>query len=181
MEKQILVAGFGGQGVLSTGLFLTHAAMAEGKNVAYVPSYGAEMRGGTANCIVTIAEGAISSPLTDSPLQAIILNRPSLDRFEDRVQSGGVLVINSSLVDRRPKRTDLNIRELPLNNLAEEYGLPRSANMIILGAYIAYTGIVDITLVSNSFESIFKGKRSHIIEENRRAFQVGVDYASANW
>jgi len=181
MEKQILVAGFGGQGVLSTGLFLAYAAMAEGKNISYVPSYGAEMRGGTANCIVTISDDEISSPLTDTPMQAIIFNRPSLDRFEDSIQPGGVLVINSSLVDRAPCRQDLEVLQLPLTELAEESGAPGSANMIVLGAYIAHTGIVNIDYVLNSFANIFKGKRSHTIEQNRKAFLVGVEYARTRW
>ncbi|MCR4399767.1 MAG: 2-oxoacid:acceptor oxidoreductase family protein [Syntrophomonadaceae bacterium] len=181
MEKQILVAGFGGQGVLSIGLFLTHAALLEGHNVAYVPSYGAEMRGGTANCIVTIADGEISSPLTDSPAQAIIMNQPSLDRFEARVQPGGVLVINRSLVERMPQRRDLTTLELPLNRLAEEGGFGRGANMIMLGAYIAHTGIVNVDTVLGSFDKIFKGKRASVIEQNREAFSFGIEYARAHW
>ncbi|NSW83454.1 MAG: 2-oxoacid:acceptor oxidoreductase family protein [Syntrophothermus sp.] len=181
MEKQVLVAGFGGQGVLFIGLFLTHAAMLEGMNVSYVPSYGAEMRGGTANCIVTISDSYISSPLTDSPFHSIILNRPSLDRFENSVQPGGVLVVNSSLVDRMPVRQDIEVYSLPLNQLAEEHGFARGANMIILGAYIARTGIVNLDSVANSFDAIFKGKRKQVIEENRQAFLVGVEYARNNW
>ena len=181
MEKQILVAGFGGQGVLSIGLFLTYAAMSEGRNVSYVPSYGAEMRGGTANCIVTIADEEISSPLTENPRDALILNRPSLDRFEERIQSGGVLIINSSLVDREPQREDLQIRQLPLNEMADKIGAPRSANMIMLGAYIAFTGIVDITGVLDGFEDVFKGRKSTTIDRNRKAFMTGVEYARNNW
>ncbi len=181
MEKQVLVAGFGGQGVLFIGLFLSHAAMMEGMNVSYVPSYGAEMRGGTANCIVTVSDGDISSPLTDSPLHAIILNRPSLDRFERSVQPGGVLVLNTSLVDRMPERQDIQVYSLPLNQLAQEYGFARGANMIILGAYIAKTGIVNLDFVMGHFHEIFKGKRKELIEENRDAFLVGIEYARKNW
>ena len=181
MEKQILVAGFGGQGVLFIGLFLSHAAMIEGMNVSYVPSYGAEMRGGTANCIVTVSDSYISSPLTDSPLHAIILNRPSLDRFEGNVQTGGVMVLNTSLVDRMPKREDIEVYSLPLNQLAQEYGFVRGANMIILGAYIARTGIVNLDSGTARFDEIFKGKRKELIEENRSAFMLGIDYACKNW
>ncbi|MFY9324260.1 MAG: 2-oxoacid:acceptor oxidoreductase family protein, partial [Syntrophomonadaceae bacterium] len=142
--KQVLFAGFGGQGVLSMGQFLAHAALSTGKHVSFVPSYGAEMRGGTANCLVTISEEEISSPLTENPLMAVILNRPSLDKFEPKIKANGILVINTSLVDRQTERDDLEILELPMNQLAEEIGNPRGANMILLGAYLQKTGVVDV-------------------------------------
>lgn len=181
METQVLFAGFGGQGVLSMGLFLTHAAMGAGRNVSWVPSYGAEMRGGTANCLVTIAEEEISSPLTENPMMAVIMNRPSLDKFEHKIRPNGTIVLNSSLVDRKPERNDLTVLEMPVNKLAEEINNPRGANMILLGAYLQKTGIVEIEEVLGLFESIYKGKSPAVIEKNREAFLAGVDYAKSAW
>jgi 2-oxoglutarate ferredoxin oxidoreductase subunit gamma len=180
-EKQILFAGFGGQGVLSMGKFLTYAAMGAGKNVSWLPSYGAEMRGGTANCLVTIADGEISSPLTDNPSMAIILNRPSLDRFETKIKPGGTLILNSSMVDRLPSRDDLTIFKLPVNQIADEVGNAGAANMILLGACLQKTGVVPVDQVMALFEVIFKGKKESVIQKNREAFLVGVEYAKQNW
>lgn len=179
--KQVLFAGFGGQGVLSMGQFLAHAALSTGKHVSFVPSYGAEMRGGTANCLVTISEEEISSPLTENPLMAVILNRPSLDKFEPKIKANGILVINTSLVDRQTERDDLEILELPMNQLAEEIGNPRGANMILLGAYLQKTGVVDVQQALQQFEVIFAGKSDQVIAKNREAFLVGVEYAKTNW
>ncbi|NLT19801.1 MAG: 2-oxoacid:ferredoxin oxidoreductase subunit gamma [Syntrophomonadaceae bacterium] len=181
MEKQVLFAGFGGQGVLSMGQFLTHAALSTGKHVSWVPSYGAEMRGGTANCLVTIAEEEISSPLTENPMMAVILNQPSLDKYEDKIQPNGTLVINTSLVERKPKREDLQILEMPVNHLAEELGNARGANMILLGAYLQKTAVVEVEKALEHFDLIFKGKSETVIAKNREAFMVGVEFAKNNW
>jgi len=180
-EKQVLFAGFGGQGVLSMGKFLTYAAMGAGKNVSWLPAYGAEMRGGTANCLVTIADEEIASPLTDNPGMAIIMNRPSLDRFEDKIQSNGTLLINTSLVDRAPQRDDLKVFQLPVNQLADEMGSSGAANMILLGACLQKTGVVTVEQALEQFEVIFKGKKPAVIERNREAFMAGVQYAKDNW
>jgi 2-oxoglutarate ferredoxin oxidoreductase subunit gamma len=181
METQILFAGFGGQGVLSMGQFLTYAAMEAGKNVSWVPSYGAEMRGGTANCLVTIADQEISSPITENPMTAVIMNGPSLDKFENKVKPNGILVLNSSMVDRKPNREDVQVLELPVNQIAEEINNPRGANMILLGAYLQKTGVVEIEKVLEYFEKIFKGKKPSIIEKNKEAFLTGVEYARKKW
>ncbi len=180
-EQQVLFAGFGGQGVLAMGLFVSHAAMHIGKNVSWVPSYGAEMRGGTANCLVTISDEEISSPLTENPTAAIIMNRPSMDKFEDRIRKNGTLVINTSLVDRDPRRSDLQILAMPVNQVAEAVGNPRGANMILLGAYVAKTGIVKLEDAIDAFPIVFKGKSDKVISNNREAFLIGVEYARENW
>jgi 2-oxoglutarate ferredoxin oxidoreductase subunit gamma len=151
------------------------------KNVAWVPSYGAEMRGGTANCLVTIADEEISSPLTENPMMAVIMNRPSLDKFEPKIKPNGTLVINSSMVDREPERDDLNVLRLPVNQLAEELNNPRGANMILLGAYLQKTGIVGIEEVLGLFDQIFKGKQEAVIAKNKEAFLAGVEYAIKQW
>jgi 2-oxoglutarate ferredoxin oxidoreductase subunit gamma len=179
--KQVLFAGFGGQGVLAMGLFLSHAAMNTGKNVSWVPSYGAEMRGGTANCLVTIAEEEISSPLTENPIMAVIMNRPSLDKFEQRIKPNGTLVINTSMVDRDPQRQDLQVLAMPVNQMAEEMGNPRGANMIMIGACLAKTRVVNVEDALSYFDVIFKGKNEKTIEKNREAFLAGVEYARNKW
>lgn len=180
-EKQVLFAGFGGQGVLSMGQFLTHAALSAGKNVSWVPSYGAEMRGGTANCLVTIADEEISSPLTENPMMAVILNRPSLDRFEPRVKPNGTIVINSNLVDREPIRDDVTVLKLPVNDLANDIGNPKGANMILLGAYLEKTKVVEVEKALECFEIVFQNKKPEVINKNREAFLKGVEYARHNW
>ncbi|SHH10499.1 2-oxoglutarate ferredoxin oxidoreductase subunit gamma [Thermosyntropha lipolytica DSM 11003] len=180
-EKQVLFAGFGGQGVLSMGQFLTHAALSAGKHVSWVPSYGAEMRGGTANCLVTISDEEISSPITENPLMAVILNRPSLDKFENKIKPNGTLVINSSLVDREPRRDDLDVLKLPVNELADRLGNPRGANMILLGAYLEKTKVVEVEKALEYFDVIFKGKSEEVIRKNKEAFLAGVEYARQHW
>lgn len=180
-EKQVLFAGFGGQGVLSMGKFLTHAALGAGKNVTWLPAYGAEMRGGTANCLVTIADDEISSPLTDHPGMAIIMNRPSLDKYEKKIKPGGTLIINTSLVDRPLERDDLKVYRMPVNQIADEMGNSGAANMILLGASLQKTGVVSVEQALQHFEVIFKGKKKSLIEKNREAFLYGAEYARENW
>lgn len=180
-EAQVLFAGFGGQGVLSMAKFLAYAALGAGKNVSWLPSYGAEMRGGTANCLVTVSDQEINSPLTENPTMAIILNRPSLDRFEEKIQPEGTVLINSSLVDRMPRRSDLHVLQLPVNKIADEMGNPRGANMILLGAYLEKTHVVAIEKALDHFGEIFAGKKPAVIEKNKEAFLAGVEYARNNW
>lgn len=180
VEQQILFAGFGGQGVLAMGQFLAYAAMGIGKEVTWVPSYGAEMRGGTANCLVTISDEEISSPLTEFPGTVLVMNRPSLDKFESKVQPNGTVVINSSLVDRVPTREDVTVYQIPANTIAEEIGNLRGANMIMLGAYLEATGAVRVEDALEHFDAIFKGKKPAVIERNRQAFMTGVNWAKAN-
>lgn len=139
------------------------------------------MRGGTANCLVTIAEEEISSPLTDNPSMAIIMNRPSMDRFEEKVKPQGTLIINSSMVDRPPRRDDLSIYKLPVNQIADDMGNSGAANMILLGACLQKTNVVPVEQALELFEVIFKGKKESVIKRNREAFLLGVQYAKDNW
>lgn len=180
-EQQVLFAGFGGQGVISMGQFLTHLAMHTGKEVSCALSYGAEMRGGTANCLVTISDEEISSPLTENPMTAIIMNRPSLDRFEDKIKPNGTLVLNSSMVDRLPKREDVEVLQMPVNLLADQLGTSRVANMVLLGAFVEKQGLMDIDKALDYLEVVFKGKKEAVIAKNKEAFMVGVEYARKEW
>src|SRR5512133_3706502 len=139
MLAEIIIAGFGGQGVMVAGQLLAHAGMEEGKQVAWIPSYGPEMRGGTANCTVIISDEEVGSPVVTNPGIASVLNLPSLDKYEPLVQPGGLLLYNSSIIDRRPERTDLRVVAIPANDEAAALGNPRLANTIMLGALLGLT------------------------------------------
>lgn len=133
MTEKIIFAGFGGQGVLLSGKLLCIAGMREGKYVSHIPSYGAEMRGGTANCQVIISDEEVASPVVFHPDIAIVLNTPSLLKFEPRIKAGGLLIYNSSLIDEKPSRTDITVVDIAANDIAEENGSSRSANMAVIG------------------------------------------------
>lgn len=175
--EQVLIAGFGGQGILSTGMLLAHAGMLEDKQVAWIPSYGPEMRGGTANCGITIADEEISSPLVTEPTTLIVMNRPSLEKFENEVVPGGRILINSSLVDCDVKRQDVLVMKIPANEMAEEIGNPRVANNIILGALIRLTNVVTIDSVVESLKAVLPPRRHNMIPANREALERGYQFA----
>ena len=154
---EVLIAGFGGQGIMSLGQLLTYAGMAENKKVSWMPSYGPEQRGGAANCSVVLAEGEdIGSPIVSEPDAAIIMNAPSLDTFEPAVRSGGVLIVNSSLSGRAATRTDVTVLEIPATDLANEMGNARIAGMITLGALVELTGIVSLDSLVKSLPKVLK-------------------------
>ena len=136
MVEELIIAGFGGQGVMLMGQLLSYAGLHEAKNVSWMPSYGPEMRGGTANCSVVISTESIGSPIVTEPTTLIVMNRPSLDRFEQAVRPGGLLIYNSSLIDREPRRTDIRIIAVPAVEMARELGSDRVANKCVLGAYL---------------------------------------------
>ncbi len=135
MEERIIIAGFGGQGVMAMGQLLTYAGMIEGKHVSWLPSYGPEMRGGTANCSVIVSSEPVGSPVVVNSTTAIVMNKPSLDKFEPSVNKGGRLFINSSLIEQKSKRDDIEVYYISANEIADELGNMRVANMVMLGAY----------------------------------------------
>lgn len=175
MLEELIIAGFGGQGVMSMGQLLTYAGMIEEKFVAYIPSYGPEMRGGTANCSVTISDQEISSPIFTEPSSVIIMNQPSLSKFENALQPGGLMIINSSLVNTKPSRQDIKILEISANEYAEKLGNSRVANIIILGAYIAITKVVSIDSVVESLKKVLPERRHNLIPLNRKALELGAE------
>ncbi len=177
MLQEVLIAGFGGQGVLSTGQLLAYAGMIENKQVAWIPSYGPEMRGGTANCGITISDEPISSPLVTEPTTLIVMNRPSLDKFEKSVVPGGLILINSSLVDQKVTRQDLQVLEIPANRIAEELGNTKVANNIILGVLIELTGIVSLEAVVESLKKVLPARRHNLIPVNQQAIEKGMQLA----
>ncbi len=177
MLQEILIAGFGGQGILSTGQLLAHAGMIEGKEVAWIPSYGPEMRGGTANCGVTISDEPISSPIVTEPTVLIVMNGPSLDKFENDVVPGGYILINSSIVNRDVKRQDVTVLKIPANEIAEEIGNLKVANNVILGALIELTGVVSVDSVIESLKKVLPPRRHNLIPANQQALERGIKLA----
>lgn len=173
MNLGVIMAGFGGQGVMAMGQAVCYAGLAEGKEVSWLPSYGPEMRGGTANCHVVISDRPVGSPLVTKPDAAIIMNRPSLDRFEPAVRPGGALIINTSLCDKPPSRKDLKVVSLPATDLASELGDIRVANMIALGAFLAVEPVVRIESIIEALREHLPARRQNLIPLNRKALEVG--------
>ena len=173
MLERDIFAGFGGQGVLLMGQLLAQAGLDEDKNVAWLPSYGPEMRGGTANCSVTISDKAVASPIIDHPTSLVAMNRPSLDKFEKTVQPGGKIFVNSSIIDRKVERTDVEAYYIDCSAVALELGNPKVANIVMLGAYLAATGCVDPESVINALQHKLGAKKAHLIPLNREALAAG--------
>jgi 2-oxoglutarate ferredoxin oxidoreductase subunit gamma len=174
MLIKAVIAGFGGQGVMSMGLDLAQAALLEGKNVTYLPSYGAEVRGGTANCTVGISDDEIASPVASSPEFVIAMNQPSVMRFQNQIQSGGLFFVNSSLVESEISRGDINIIKVPANSIAENLGSPKSANMVMLGAFAKKSGLVSLNSTIEALKFIL-GTKQKLLAVNEKALKAGYD------
>lgn len=172
MLIKTLIAGFGGQGVLSMGLNLAEAALLEGKNVTYLPAYGAEVRGGTANCTVAISDDEIASPVASSPEFVIAMNQPSAVKFQHHIQSGGLFFLNSSLVEAEIIRGDIEIVNVPANKIAEDLGSIRAANMVMLGAFTKKSGVVALSNVAEALKHIL-GAKKKLLESNEKALLTG--------
>lgn len=173
--KNVIIAGFGGQGVLFIGRLLAYAAMKERRNVTWIPSYGPEMRGGTANCTVVISDEVIGSPVITSPQDLIVMNNPSLDTFEPRLETGGLLIMNSSLITRETERKDVAVVKVPANKIAFELGSDRAANMVMLGAYIARTNVVAKETILEVLKESSGKKKMALFETNKNAFKKGME------
>ena len=176
MQNETLIAGFGGQGVLFTGKVMAHAAMTENLQVTWFPSYGPEMRGGTANCTVVISDEEIGSPQVRQPKAVIAMNLPSLDKYENQVAPGGYLVINTSMVNRKARRSDIHVLEIPGTELAEELGDKRLANSILLGALLSEVAFLKPESIEKALEESLHGKKQAMVEINKKAMQKGADY-----
>ena len=176
MISKTIFSGFGGQGVLMMGYVLAVAAMRDGKEVTYLPSYGAEVRGGTANCTVVVSDEEIFSPVASSPDYAVIMNRPSLMKYENTIRGGGIIILNSSLVDLEPSRQDVDVVRVPANQMAAVLGSDRTINMIMLGAFAAKTKITGLDSLMRGLAEIVKGKKASIMELNRKALEKGARY-----
>jgi 2-oxoglutarate ferredoxin oxidoreductase subunit gamma len=171
-----IFSGFGGQGVLMMGYVLATSGMEEDKHVTYLPSYGAEVRGGTANCTVTVSDEPIASPVASFPDLAVLMNTPSLIRFEGGVKSGGTVFLNGDLVDVKPKRRDIQVISIPVNSVAERLGNTRGANMVMIGAVVQQTGLVSLKSVIKSVKGIFQKKGSKVHKMNTLALQEGAAF-----
>src|SRR5690554_4930550 len=173
-SDRLIIAGFGGQGVMSLGQLLAHAGMLEGKNVSWLPSYGPEMRGGTANCNVILSEGTVASPIITQASAVIALNKPSLDKFENSVVPGGLLFINSSLVDRKSIRDDVQVCYIPANEIADELGNSKVANLVVLGAYLAKVEeSVSPNSIIKALTEVLGPSKANLIPINEKALKRG--------
>lgn len=174
MKKEFIFAGFGGQGMLLIGKFLAMACMMDGKHVSWLPSYGPEMRGGTANCSVIVSDDPVASPLVDMADCVVAMNRPSLDKFESKVKPGGVLVINSSIIDRKAERDDIDVVYCDATRIAEEIGNPKGANVAILGALMAKAPVCTTDVMVEAIRVELGAKKARFLEGNKKALEAGM-------
>ncbi len=176
MLTKIIFSGFGGQGVIMMGYLLATAGMVEDKNVTCLPSYGAEVRGGTANCTVVISTEEIASPVASEPEYAVLMNNPSLLRFQNQVQSGGTIFLNSTMIEARPVRGDLEIYEVPASGLAKHLGQDKVTNVVMLGAFIKRSGMVSVETLARVLRDSFSSRNPGIVKLNKSALMLGYDY-----
>lgn len=176
MTTQILIAGFGGQGVLFAGKLLAYKGMYDGKELSWLPSYGPEMRGGTANCSVIISDTPVGSPIVDKPDVLMVMNLPSLDKYENAVVEGGKIFVDSSFIERKVVREDVSAFYIPATKMAAEAGVPTLANMILLGKMLKETQVLDFEGLDGVFKKIVSAKRADLIEANLKALELGYNY-----
>jgi 2-oxoglutarate ferredoxin oxidoreductase subunit gamma len=176
MQSEVMFAGFGGQGIMLMGKILAHAAMEQGLEVAWVPSYGPEMRGGTAYCMVVVSDAPIGSPIIKNPLHLVAMNRPSLEKFAPSVKPGGVILINTSLIDVDSGRNDIDTLNVPANEIAVEIGTVKAANIVALSAFVARSAMVEFDLMRDAVKAEF-AHRTQLIALNMNAVERGKNVA----
>jgi len=177
LYQDVIIAGFGGQGVMLIGNLLAYAGMEQGLNVTYIPVYGPEMRGGTANCTVVVSSEEIGSPIIHKPKSCIVMNRPSLDKFGPRIEENGYLILNTSLVDLNlADGMPVKIVPVPANEIADSLGNTRMANMVALGAYVNASGVMPLSAVQDALGHVISAHYKHLIPKNAEALQAGADY-----
>ena len=173
---QILIAGFGGQGVLFTGKCIAYKGLDEGKQLSWLPSYGPEMRGGTANCSVIISDTPVGSPIVSTPDVLTAMNLPSLDKYEDATVSGGKIFVDSTLIDRKVKRTDVDAYYIPATKLANDAGFPNLANMIMMGKLLKECANFDFENTEAALKKIISAKRANLYDSNLKAIETGYHF-----
>jgi 2-oxoglutarate ferredoxin oxidoreductase subunit gamma len=178
-HEDIIFAGFGGQGVLFAGQLLSYAGMAENLHVTWIPSYGPEMRGGTANCTVILSEDEIGAPIVRYPTIAVIFNIPSMEKYEPLVKPGGLLLVNTSLVPTPSAREDIHIVSIAASDIATELGNPRIANMVMLGALVGATDLVSLEAVTRQLEEHLSQRQRKWLEPNITALKKGAEIAKS--
>ncbi|MFC1527815.1 2-oxoacid:acceptor oxidoreductase family protein [Candidatus Neomarinimicrobiota bacterium] len=174
MNEELIIAGFGGQGVLSMGMTLAYAGMVEDKQVAWIPSYGPEMRGGTANCTVIVSDTKVSSPIISSYDTAIVLNQPSLEKFESRVKPGGILIYEANNILNPPTRKDINIYAIPAAVEADKIGNKKTMNMIILGAFLSKKPLVSVKSIMEGLSKVLPERNHNLLPINEKALKHGL-------
>ena len=176
MTYETIMAGFGGQGLLFSGKVLAHAALIEGKELSWLPSYGPEMRGGTCNCSVIVSDDPVGSPIIAHPNVLMVMNEPSLDKFEDTVAPGGTIFVDSSLISRKVKRTDVETVYIPATEMAKQMNAVSLANMIILGAIIAKVGCVKEVTATEALKHTISARKANLLESNLKAVEAGIKF-----
>ncbi len=174
----VIMAGFGGQGVMLIGNLLAQAGMEQGQNVTFIPVYGAEMRGGTANCTVVVSSAPVGSPIVKRPQATIIMNLPSLDKFQPRLHPDGVQVVNASLIEKQHIDPGRRTVFIPMNDMANDLGAPKLANMIALGAYIKATGCLELSAVEQALNRVISKHYAHLIPKNTEALRAGFAFSN---
>ncbi|MBQ2824749.1 MAG: 2-oxoacid:acceptor oxidoreductase family protein [Clostridia bacterium] len=176
MTTNMLIAGFGGQGILFTGKFLAYEGLLEGREVSWLPSYGPEMRGGTANCSVILSDTPVGSPIVANPDTLLVMNLPSLDKYEDATVKGGKIFVDSALIGRKVNREDVEAYYIPATKLASDEGLTGLANMILLGFVIKHTNVIPFENIERALTKVVPASKQHLIESNRKALELGYNY-----
>ena len=176
MNKEILIAGFGGQGILFSGKFLAYEGLIDGKEVSWLPSYGPEMRGGTANCSIIISDSAVGSPIVSNPDILIAMNLPSLDKYEKETKKGGQIFVDSSLIERKVEREDVETYYIPATRIASDEGLTGLANMIMIGHMIAKSGIIPEENIEKAMQKVVPATKQNMFDLNMKAVKLGFNY-----
>ncbi|MBO5222844.1 MAG: 2-oxoacid:acceptor oxidoreductase family protein [Clostridia bacterium] len=174
--KQFLFSGFGGQGILFAGKFIAYKGLMDGKNVSWLPSYGPEMRGGTASCGVIVGDETVGSPIVSRPDVLVAMNLPSLDKYESTVAPGGIIFVDSTLVSRKVNRTDVTVYPIPATQMASDNKTPTLANMILVGKILKVLNDFDEVSVRTALGKVISAKRADMLEVNLNAMKLGADY-----
>ena len=175
-DFEIVIAGFGGQGLLFAGKVLAYAGLVEGRQLSWLPSYGPEMRGGTANCNVILSDNPVGSPIVEHPNVLMVMNNPSLDKYENAVQPGGTVFVDSTLIGRKLMRTDVEAVYIPATQMAIDMGVPTLANMILLGAIIGRTGCIDFGSVETALHKVIPARKANLFDVNMQALNAGREF-----
>ncbi len=173
---EMIIAGFGGQGLLFSGKVLAYAGLLEGRELSWLPSYGPEMRGGTANCCVILSDTPVGSPIVQNPNVLMVMNTPSLDKYEADVAPGGRIFVDSTLISRKVNRTDVEVFYIPATKMAADMGMPTLANMILLGAIIKQTGCIKEETVADALHKVIPAKKANLFDANMQAINAGKEY-----
>lgn len=178
METSIVISGFGGQGVLFAGQLLAYAGMDNDKHVTWIPSYGPEMRGGTANCTVIVSDEPVGAPLVAEPDVAVVLNLPSFEKYEGLVKPGGLMVVNSSLIEAETLRSDIDVVAVPANRIAEELGSVKMMNMAAIGSLLAKRPFLTLAQVQKALDDHLPPRKAKLLEANKQVLKQGYEHAA---